>query len=145
MDSHVESNYSDPDQKRCIVVIDDEIDLLTVYKKALEMSGLVVSSFSDPIVALDEFKINHSKYRLVITDIRMPNMNGYELINQIKKIDPFIKVIFITAQEVSKSEIMSKLDDGILIDEYISKPVSLEKLNQTVFSVIKSNQSKLDA
>ena len=75
-----------------------------------------------------------------MTDIRMPSMNGYELINQIKKIDPFVKVIFITAQEVSKSEIMSKLDDGILIDEYISKPVSLEKLNQAVFSVIKSNR-----
>ena len=122
------------------MIIDDEIDLLTVYKKALEMSGLVVSSFSDPIMALDEFKINHSKYSLVMTDIRMLSMNGYELINQIKKIDPFVKVIFITAQEVSKSEIMSKLDDGILIDEYISKPVSLEKLNQAVFSVIKSNR-----
>ena len=140
MDKHVESNYSDPDQKRCIVIIDDEIDLLTVYKKALEMSGLVVSSFSDPIMALDEFKINHSKYSLVMTDIRMPSMNGYELINQIKKIDPFVKVIFITAQEVSKSEIMSKLDEGISIDEYIRKPVSLEKLNQAVFSVIKNNR-----
>ena len=140
MDNQVESNYSDPDQKRCIVIIDDEIDLLAVYKKALEMSGLVVASFSDPIKALDEFKINHSKYSLVMTDIRMPSMNGYELINQIKKIDPFVKVIFITAQEVSKSEIMSKLDDGISIDEYIGKPVSLEKLNQAVFSVIKSNR-----
>jgi DNA-binding NtrC family response regulator len=140
LDKHVESNYSDPDQKRCIVIIDDEIDLLTVYKKALEMSGLAVSSFSDPIMALDEFKINHSKYSLVMTDIRMPSMNGYELINQIKKIDPFVKVIFITAQEVSKSEIMSKLDEGISIDEYISKPVSLEKLNQAVFSVIKNNR-----
>lgn len=140
MDNHVDPNYSDPDQKRCIVIIDDEIDLLTVYKKALEMSGLVVSSFSDPIMALDEFKNNHSKYSLVMTDIRMPGMNGYELINQIKKIDPFVKVIFITAQEVSKSEIMSKLDDGISIDEYINKPVSLEKLNQAVFSVIKSNR-----
>ena len=140
MDNHVDSNYSDPDQKRCIVIIDDEIDLLTVYKKALEMSGLVVSSFSDPIMALDEFKNNHSKYSLVMTDIRMPGMNGYELINQIKKIDPFVKVIFITAQEVSKSEIMSKLDEGISIDEYISKPVSLEKLNQAVFSVIKNNR-----
>ena len=139
MDNHVDSNYADPDQKRCIVIIDDEIDLLTVYKKALEMSGLVVSSFSDPIMALDEFKNNYSKYSLVMTDIRMPGMNGYELINQIKKIDPFVKVIFITAQAVSKSEIMSKLDDGISIDEYISKPVSLEKLNQAVFSVIKSN------
>ena len=87
MDNHVESNPSDPDPKRCIVIIDDEIDLLTVYKKALEMSGLVVSSFSDPIMALDEFKINHSKYSLVMTDIRMPSMNGYELINQIKKIE----------------------------------------------------------
>ena len=69
----------------------------------------------------------------------MPNMNGYELINQFKKINPNIKVIVVTAQDVSKSEIISKLNEGISIDEFINKPVSLDKLNQTVQSVINNS------
>lgn len=122
--------------KDCIVIIDDEIDLLVVYKKALELSGLTVSAFSDPLKALEEFKSNYSRYVLVITDIRMQEMNGYELINQIKKINPEVKVIFVTAQDVSRSDILSKLDKGVFVDEFIHKPVSLDRLNQLVLSVI---------
>lgn len=122
--------------KDCIVIIDDEIDLLVVYKKALELSGLAVSAFSDPFKALEEFKSNYSRYVLVITDIRMQEMNGYELINHIKKVNPEVKVIFVTAQDVSRSDIISKLDKGVFVDEFIHKPVSLDRLNQLVLSVI---------
>ena len=123
----------------CIVIIDDEIDLLVVYKKALELAGLKVSAFSDPIKALEEFKLNYTRYVLVITDIRMQQMNGYELINQIKKINPEIKVIFVTAQDVSKPDILSKLDKGIFIDEFMHKPVSLDKLNRIVLNIINNH------
>ena len=138
--------YSQPDDRiaisnhnHCVVIIDDEVDLLFVYKKALEMSGLTVSAFEDPLKALEEFKTNFSKYILVMTDIRMPNMNGYELINEFKKINPVIMVILITAHNVSKSFITSKLTDGIVIDEFIEKPVSLERLNQAVQAIIKNS------
>ena len=123
----------------CIVIIDDEIDLLVVYKKALELAGLKVSAFSDPIKALEEFKLNYTRYVLVITDIRMQQMNGYEVINQLKKINPEIKVIFVTAQDVSKSDILSKLDKGIFIDEFMHKPVSLDKLNRIVLNIINNH------
>lgn len=72
----------------CIVIIDDEIDLLVVYQRALDLARLKVSAFSDPMKALEEFKLNYTRYVLVITDIRMQQMNGYELVNQIKKINP---------------------------------------------------------
>ena len=121
------------------MIIDDEIDLLVVYKKALELAGLKVSAFSDPIKALEEFKLNYTRYVLVITDIRMQQMNGYELINQIKKINPEIKVIFVTAQDVSKPDILSKLDKGIFIDEFMHKPVSLDKLNRIVLNIINNH------
>ncbi len=122
-----------------IVIIDDEVDLLMVYKRALEMSGLVVSAFADPLNALDEFIANSSKYDLVMTDIRMPNMNGYKLTNQIKKINPKVKIIFVTAQQISKSDIVANLDPEISFDEFMIKPVSLDTLNRVVQSVIKSS------
>ena len=109
-----------------------------VYKRALEMSGLIVSDFEDPLYALDEFKANYSKYDLIITDIRMPNMDGYMLTNQIKKINPNVKVIVVTAQQISKSDIVANLDKEVSFDELIIKPVSLDVLNKTVHSVIKS-------
>ena len=130
---------SDSKNKNCIVIIDDEIDLLVVFKKALELSGLIVSAFADPFKALDEFKVNYSKYDLVMFYIHMPGMYVYELINQFKKINPNVKVIFVTAQDISKSDIISKLNDGVSIDEIISKPVSLDKLNQVVQSVINNS------
>lgn len=138
LSSPAKHNSSNSSDKYHVVLIDDEADLLMVYKRALEMSGLVVSAFEDPIYALDEFKANYSKYDLIITDIRMPNMDGYMLTNQIKKINPNVKVIVVTAQQISKSDIVANLDKEVSFDELIIKPVSLDVLNKTVHSVIKS-------
>ena len=138
MSSPVKHNSSNSNDKYHVVLIDDEADLLMVYKRALEMSGLIVSAFEDPLYALDEFKANYSKYDLIITDIRMPNMDGYMLTNQIKKINPNVKVIVVTAQQISKSDIVANLDKEVSFDELIIKPVSLDVLNKTVHSVIKS-------
>ena len=138
LSSPTKHNSSNSSDKYHVVLIDDEADLLMVYKRALEMSGLVVSAFEDPLYALDEFKANYSKYDLIITDIRMPNMDGYMLTNQIKKINPNVKVIVVTAQQISKSDIVANLDKEVSFDELIIKPVSLDVLNKTVHSVIKS-------
>ncbi len=138
MSSPAKHNSSNSSDKYHVVLIDDEADLLMVYKRALEMSGLIVSAFEDPLYALDEFKANYSKYDLIITDIRMPNMDGFMLTNQIKKINPNVKVIFVTAQQISKSDIVANLDKEVSIDEFIIKPVSLDVLNRTVHSVIKN-------
>lgn len=136
LNSFVKHDTSDSTNKHHIIIIDDEMDLLMVYKRALEMSGLTVSAFADPLNALDEFRANYSKYDLVMTDIRMPNMNGYKLTNQIKKINPRVKIIFVTAQHVSKSDIVANLDPEISFDEFMIKPVSLDVLNRVVQSVI---------
>ena len=138
MSSPAKHNSSNSSDKYHVVLIDDEADLLMVYKRALEMSGLIVSAFEDPLYALEEFKANYSKYDLIITDIRMPNMDGYMLTNQIKKINPNVKVIVVTAQQISKSDIVANLDKEVSFDELIIKPVSLDVLNKTVHSVIKS-------
>jgi CheY-like chemotaxis protein len=64
------------------------VEFLLLIKNGLEKIGLSVSSFTDPSLALEEFINKPSDYELVISDIRMPSMNGYEFVKQVKKINP---------------------------------------------------------
>jgi len=121
---------------RSIAIIDDEKDLLYVYKKALELQGLKVVTFVDSSVALNELKVHHKKYCMVLVDIRMPKVNGYQLVNEIKCIDPLMKTVLITAYDVSELEILDNLNNGVKIDEVMHKPFSLIKLINTVNTLL---------
>ena len=121
---------------RNIAIIDDEKDLLFVYKKALELQGLKVAIFDDSLLALNELKDNYMKYSMVFVDIRMPKVNGYALVNEIKCIDPSIKVILMSAYDVSKVEVLGNLNEGVTVDEVMHKPFSLIKLISIVNSLL---------
>jgi len=118
------------------VIIDDEKDLLFVYKKALELQGLKVVTFDDSSVALNELKVRYKKYSMVLVDIRMPKVDGYQLINEIKRIDPSIKTILMSAYDVSDLEVHDNLNDGVKIDRIMHKPFSLIKLINTVKTLL---------
>ena len=100
-----------------IAIIDDEKDLLFVYKKALELQGLKVVTFNDSSAALIELQERKKIYLMVIVDIRMPKVNGYQLINEIKRIDPSIKTILMSAYDVSELEVSDNLNTGVKIDD----------------------------
>ena len=119
-----------------IAIIDDEKDLLFVYKKALELQGLKVVTFDDSSVALNELKVRYKKYSMVLVDIRMPKVNGYQLINEIRRIDPSIKTILMSAYDVSDLEVHDNLNDGVKIDMIMHKPFSLIKLINTVKTLL---------
>jgi DNA-binding response OmpR family regulator len=78
--------------KKKILLVEDEEDITTVLNMVLEEGGYEVESFSDPVLALKNFR--KSSYDLVILDIKMPEMDGFELRRQIKKIDNAIRVCF---------------------------------------------------
>lgn len=122
-----------------IAIIDDEKDLLFVYKKALELQGLKVVTFDDSSVALNELKMRYKKFRMVLVDIRMPKVNGYQLINGIKSIDPSIKTILMSAYDVSDLEVHNNLNDGVRIDRIMHKPFSLIKLINTVNTLLEKS------
>jgi DNA-binding response OmpR family regulator len=73
-----------------IMVVDDESDLTLFYQMSLEYYGFVVDTFNEPKEALSSFKPNY--YDLIILDIKMPNMDGFELYREMKEKDPNIKV-----------------------------------------------------
>ena len=136
MPPHTTGTSSNRADDRSIAIIDDEKDLLYVYKKVLELQGLKVVTFVDSAVALDELKEHPKKYRMILVDIRMPKVNGYQLVNEIKCIDPLIKTVLISAYNVSELEISDKLNNGVRIDEVMHKPFSLIKLINTVQTLL---------
>jgi CheY-like chemotaxis protein len=84
--------------KKRILIVDDEPDITLTFKISLESTGLYeVYTFNEPLKALTNFK-THS-YDLVITDIKMPTMNGCEFSQKVKEIDNDVKICFLTASE----------------------------------------------
>jgi DNA-binding NtrC family response regulator len=139
MDHIHETSHNRVGGGRNIAIIDDEKDLLFVYKKALELQGLKVAIFDDSLLALNELKEHYMKYSMVFVDIRMPKVNGYELVNEIKSIDPSIKVILMSAYDVSKVEALGNLNEGVAVDELMQKPFSLIKLIGIVTSLLEKS------
>jgi DNA-binding response OmpR family regulator len=86
-----------------ILIVDDQADITLTIKVELEEEGLFdVDTFTDPELALSSFK--PGKCHLVILDIVMPKMDGFELYAELKKVDPGIKVCILTASEMYHEE-----------------------------------------
>ena len=110
-----------------VLLLDDEFDITTVLKQGLQKRGLQVFGFTDPLLALEHFQINSKQYGLVISDLRMPGMNGYEFVKRAKEIKPEIKIFLMTAFEIDDVEFRRVLQ-AVKIDEFIQKPVSFKDL-----------------
>ncbi|MFL6327194.1 MAG: response regulator, partial [Nitrososphaeraceae archaeon] len=80
-----------------ILVLDDEFDIINPIKHSLQRIGLHVYAFTDPNLALEHFRINCKDYILVVSDIRMPGMNGFEFVRRVREINPAIKVLLMSA------------------------------------------------
>jgi DNA-binding NtrC family response regulator len=114
-----------------IQVVDDDFDILNTIKLYLQRVGLNVFGFTDPNLALEHFRINFKDYALVISDIRMPTMNGFEFIQKIKEIRPAIKVLLMSAFEINGSELSAGLGEA-KIEGFVQKPISLHQLSSIV-------------
>jgi len=93
--------------------------------------GLNVLTFTSPNLALEHFKSNAANYSLVISDLRMPGMNGFEFIKKVKEINPDIKVFLMTAFEINNLEFSNAIS-SLKVDEFITKPITIEKLTAMV-------------
>jgi DNA-binding NtrC family response regulator len=114
-----------------LLVIDDDYDIASLIRIGLEKIGLSVSSFTDPLLAFEEFRKKPSDYELVISDVRMPSMNGYEFVKQVKKINPKVSVILMTSFEIEDKE-FHRILPSIKVDGFLQKPFSISKLNDII-------------
>ncbi len=90
-----------------------------------------VCTFTDPLAALEHFNLDPKDHHIVICDIKMPGMYGYELAKQIKKNNPEVKIILMSAFEIEDKE-LSRLLTDVKVDAFIKKPFSFESLKSTV-------------
>ncbi len=106
-----------------IAVVDDELNITNVLKKGLEHQGFAVDTFNDPHSALASFQPKY--YDLMIIDIRMPRINGFDLYRQLKKRDTSVKVCFLIAFQIYYEE-FRKMFSTIDVKAFIRKPVSIK-------------------
>ena len=120
-----------------ILLVDDEPDVLYTIKNILEDNGFQVDTFNDPIISLKSYTINY--YNLVILDIKMPKMDGFELYIKIREKDPKVKICFLTASEMYYEKFRkTRSEFGRIIGEdcFIQKPIKNEDLVKKLIDIM---------
>ena len=128
------SNSPDTVTGRKILLVDDEADIVSTFKMILEMNNFEVDGYTNPLSALSNFKPN--EFGLLILDIRMPVMNGFELFKKIKEIDNKAEACFITAYEDYREKFKESFP---MLDEakyFIRKPKAIEDLVNHVATLL---------
>ena len=110
-----------------ILIVEDEIELASLYREFVNDLGYDVDSFTDPSLALEHFKYSSKEYSLVLTDLRMASMSGIELALKMREINDTMKIFLMTAFDVTdiENQIQYKL---ARIDRIIQKPIKLSIL-----------------
>jgi DNA-binding response OmpR family regulator len=108
-----------------ILIVDDDHDILVTFKAALEENNeFEVDTFTDPDEVLSNFKAG--LYNLLIIDIRLPKMDGFELYDKIKEIDNEAKVCFVSAYEINYKALRAIFPSPDIDECFIRKPVNMK-------------------
>jgi DNA-binding response OmpR family regulator len=120
-----------------ILIVDDEPDVNLALRIVLEENNFIVDSFNDPLLALENFKAN--LYDVLILDIKMPKKDGFEVYEEIMKIDNKVKVCFLTAGDVNYRSLKEKFQT-LGENQFIRKPIENTELIRQVHKIIKLSE-----
>ena len=115
-----------------ILVVDDDFDIVSIIKISLQKSHFNVFAFTDPFLALEHFELNSKNYGLVLSDVRMPGMPGFEFVRKVREIEPDVKILLMSAFEISDLEFSRALPSDTKIDGFVQKPVSPKELVRVI-------------
>ena len=117
---------------KIVSIVDDDLGITELFHDAVcdSIDGVSVVSFNDPVIALEHFTQNKERYALVISDFRMPNLTGLELLKKIKKINSNVRTILVSAYEVEYNAVFQRYMQEGIIDSFIEKPVTINQLCQ---------------
>jgi DNA-binding response OmpR family regulator len=112
-----------------ILIVDDEKDITDTFKIGLEQQGFEVITYNDPELALSQFKENY--FDLLLLDIKMPKISGFDLYRRLRKIDSKPKICFITAFDVYYDE-FKKVFPSLEVKCFLRKPISISDLVEQI-------------
>jgi DNA-binding NtrC family response regulator len=119
---------------KAIAIIDDEVDLVDLFQEILESDGYKVSAFIDPIQAFSILEKKIQEYGLILSDFRMPNLNGHELCTKLRQLNPKLEVILMSAYDMMECD-TSKFT-------IVKKPILMAQLLQIVRNSLARNTSQ---
>ena len=127
---------------RIVSVVDDDFSTTRLFHEALSENrdGVSIVSFTDPVIALEHFTDNKDAYALVIADLRMPGLNGLELLKKVKTSNPNVRTILMSAYNFDEDILFLKYMEEGIIDSTIDKPVTMNILYQRVRDELSINK-----
>ena len=117
--------------KLSVMVVDNEEDILTVVTKALEARGMNVVGYTDPTLALQHFADGGDSFNVIVSDVRMPKMTGFQLARKVKELHPNIKIVLMSSFEINKHE-FDKVLPSTAVDGFLCKPFKMSELARVV-------------
>ncbi len=129
-------NHKNDKPLATLLIVDDDPDIVQVLKMGLIKNRFLVSAFTRPEEALQNFQSNSEDYYcLVLSDIRMPGLSGIQLARKVKGINPNVKVVLMTSFEIRDNE-FSKVFPSIQVDGFVQKPIGIKDLTNKILSLI---------
>ncbi|WP_066900528.1 response regulator transcription factor [Streptobacillus notomytis] len=123
-----------------ILLVEDEVDLNNIIKKYLNKNGYIVDSVFDGEEAL--FNLNEASYDLAILDVMLPKLNGFEVLEKIRKKNNKTAVLMLTSKDQVEDKVKG-LDLGA--DDYLSKPFDFEELMARIRAIIRRKYDNLSS
>ena len=121
---------------RSILLVDDELDIVNLFTELLKGKKYDVFGFTNPLKALEDYKENYDQYGMVISDIQMPKMNGFDLVKNVKMINRNISIILMSAyDDIDYSQL-----HNLTINEVIHKPIKIMELLSIVEKYLMSTK-----
>ena len=123
-----------PTNNNIVSIVEDEPDIKTLFYEVLSeaLNGFSVVKFCDSVIALEHFRNNKENYILVVADWKMPKLDGVELLSQVKKLNPQVRSMLISAYEIENHPNFQRYIEEGIIDKFIQKPVAMDYLCQEV-------------
>ncbi|MDW0146866.1 MAG: response regulator [Nitrososphaeraceae archaeon] len=121
-----------PIKNKIVSIVDNELSTTNLFYEALRtISGIDVFRFTDPIEALDHLKMNKHDYAVMISDLRMPVINGVQLLQAVKDLNPLTRTILLTAYNIDDS-LLREYTEKEIINCFLQKPIGIDQLRSEV-------------
>ena len=128
-----------PTNKILVSVVDDDLYIAKLFYEALRQNidEIEVSSFTDPVSAFEHFIENSKNFALIISDLKMPGLNGLELLKKVKNSNPEVRTILMSAYNFEEEKLYQTYMKEAIINSTIEKPVTMNRLYQRVKEELK--------